>query len=98
MKNLLRPIPNHDLLLIFYIVYHARFCSCKQAGLEEGISASLHYARDRERRQRAARIKRLIYGSFSGIPVLRQVDIATSAYWSYSAALVRTVKKMTDTC
>jgi hypothetical protein len=44
--------------------------------------------RDKERRQRGARIKKLIYGSFSGIPILRQMDIATPAYWLCSAALV----------
>lgn len=37
---------------------------------------------------RAARVKRLIYGTFSGIPMLRQMDIAAPTYWLHSAALV----------
>lgn len=50
---------------------------------------SNNYSRNREQRQRAARVKRLIYGTFSGIPMLRHVDIAAPTYWINSAALVR---------
>lgn len=49
------------------------------------------YMRDKERRQRAARMKKLVYGTFSGIRILRQLDIATPAYWLSSAAVVRTL-------
>jgi hypothetical protein len=73
-------------------ILFSSYGSAKHVSSEQsaGSSAAGHsHARDREHRQRAARIKRLIYGaSFSGIPMLRQIDIATPAYWLYSAALV----------
>jgi len=53
------------------------------------VSEINNYSRNREQRQRAARVKRLIYGTFSGIPMLRHVDIAAPTYWINSAALVK---------
>jgi hypothetical protein len=44
--------------------------------------------RDKERRQRAARMKKLVYGTYCGIRILRQLDIATPTYWLCSAAVV----------
>lgn len=52
--------------------------------------------RDKERRQRAARMKKLVYGTFSGIRILRQLDIATPAYWLCSAAVVRSLASMLE--
>ncbi len=67
-------------------------CSAKHVTTTDESAASVsdnNYSRNREQRQRAARVKRLIYGTFSGIPMLRHVDIAAPTYWINSAALVR---------
>jgi hypothetical protein len=57
------------------------------------------YVRDKERRQQAARLKKLVYGSaFSGIPILRQLDVTAPSYWLSSAALVRGVVLFVARC
>jgi hypothetical protein len=43
------------------------------------------------RYQRAARLKKLVYGTFSAIPILRQIEITHNNYWILSSALVRTI-------
>jgi hypothetical protein len=70
-------------------VYHVH---SKGATDDTAQQKNTDYVRDKERRQQAARLKKLVYGSaFSGIPILRQLDVTAPSYWLSSAALVGVV-------
>jgi hypothetical protein len=87
-----------DIVLSYAIASLGMFTDCvyhvhsKGASDDTAQQKNTDYVRDKERRQQAARLKKLVYGSaFSGIPILRQLDVTAPSYWLSSAALVRWV-------